>query len=61
MGYEVVLSLAELDPALGGNPGDLLPYADTRPAIFLPTTSLAPSFPATTSMDDGNQISMLWR
>lgn len=28
-GYEVVLSLAELDPALGGNPDDLLPYADT--------------------------------
>jgi len=28
-GYEVVLSLAEIDPALGGNPGDLLPYADT--------------------------------
>jgi hypothetical protein len=28
-GYEVVLSLAELDPALGGNPADLLPYADT--------------------------------
>ncbi len=29
-GYEVVLSLAELDPDLGGNPGDLLPYADTN-------------------------------
>lgn len=28
-GYEVALSLAELDPALGGNPNDLLPYADT--------------------------------
>jgi hypothetical protein len=28
-GYEVVLSLAELDPSLGGNPADLLPYADT--------------------------------
>ena len=28
-GYEVVLSLAELDPALGGNPNDLLPYSDT--------------------------------
>jgi hypothetical protein len=28
-GYEVALSLAELDSALGGNPGDLLPYADT--------------------------------
>jgi hypothetical protein len=28
-GYEVVYSLAELDPALGGNPNDLLPYADT--------------------------------
>jgi hypothetical protein len=28
-GYEVVLALAELDPALGGNPQDLLPYADT--------------------------------
>ena len=27
-GYEVVLSLAELNPALGGNPHDLLPYAD---------------------------------
>ena len=29
-GYEVVLSLAELDPSLGGNPANLLPYADTR-------------------------------
>jgi hypothetical protein len=29
-GYEVVLSLAELDPSLGGNPGGLLPYADTN-------------------------------
>ncbi len=29
-GYEVVLSLAELDPALGGNSNDLLPYADTN-------------------------------
>lgn len=28
-GYEVVLSLAELDPGLGGNPANLLPYADT--------------------------------
>jgi hypothetical protein len=28
-GYEVVLSLAELDPSLDGNPLDLLPYADT--------------------------------
>jgi hypothetical protein len=28
-GYEVVLSLAELDPNLGGNPNNLLPYADT--------------------------------
>jgi hypothetical protein len=28
-GYEVVVSLAELDPALGGNPNNLLPYADT--------------------------------
>ena len=27
-GYEVVLALAELDPTLGGNPNDLLPYAD---------------------------------
>jgi hypothetical protein len=27
--YEVVLSLAELDPSLGGNPANLLPYADT--------------------------------
>jgi hypothetical protein len=27
-GYEVVLSLAELDPSFGGNPADLLPYAD---------------------------------
>lgn len=32
-GYEVVLSLAELDPALGGNPQDLLPYADTGTAF----------------------------
>lgn len=29
-GYEVVYSLAELDPLLGGNSGDLLPYADTN-------------------------------
>jgi hypothetical protein len=28
-GYEVVLSLAELDPSLGGNSANLLPYADT--------------------------------
>jgi hypothetical protein len=28
-GYEVVLALAELDPSLGGNPDDLLPYEDT--------------------------------
>jgi hypothetical protein len=28
-GYQVVLALAELDPALGGNPQNLLPYADT--------------------------------
>jgi PEP-CTERM motif len=28
-GYEVVLSLAELDPLLGGNTQNLLPYADT--------------------------------
>lgn len=28
-GYEVVLALAELDPTIGGNPNDLLPYADT--------------------------------
>ena len=28
-GYEVVLSLAELDPALGGNLNNLLPYTDT--------------------------------
>jgi len=28
-GYLVVLSLAELDPAFGGNPQNLLPYADT--------------------------------
>ena len=28
-GYEVVYSLAELDPSLDGNAGDLLPYADT--------------------------------
>jgi len=28
-GYEVVVALAELDPVLGGNPNDLLPYADT--------------------------------
>jgi hypothetical protein len=28
-GYEVVLSLAEIDPSLGGNPADLLPYADS--------------------------------
>jgi hypothetical protein len=31
--YEVVLSLAELDPALGGNPNDLLPYADNGGAF----------------------------
>jgi PEP-CTERM motif len=29
-GYEVVLSLAELDPIFGGNPANLLPYADTE-------------------------------
>ena len=29
-GYEVVLSLAELDPNFGGNPQNLLPYADTE-------------------------------
>jgi hypothetical protein len=29
-GYEVVLSLAELDPNLGGNAGDIVPYADTK-------------------------------
>ena len=28
-GYEVVFSLAEIDPSLGGNPQNLLPYADT--------------------------------
>ena len=28
-GYEVVYSLAELDPSLGGSPLDLLPYADS--------------------------------
>lgn len=28
-GYEVVLSLAELDPTAGGNSGNLLAYADT--------------------------------
>jgi hypothetical protein len=27
-GYEVVAALAEIDPAFGGNPDDLLPYAD---------------------------------
>jgi hypothetical protein len=34
-GYEVVLSLAELDPDAGydGNPNDLLPYADTGGAF----------------------------
>jgi len=32
-GYEAVLSLAELDPSLGGNPNDLLPYADTTGAF----------------------------
>ena len=29
-GLVVVYSLAELDPTLGGNPDNLLPYADTR-------------------------------
>jgi hypothetical protein len=28
-GYEVVLAAAELDPALGGNPNDILAYAST--------------------------------
>lgn len=28
-GYEVVFSLAEIDPAFGGNPDNLLPYAAT--------------------------------
>ncbi len=37
--YEVVLSLAELDPALGGNPNNLLPYADNGGAF--PTDALA--------------------
>jgi hypothetical protein len=32
-GYEVVLSLAELDPSLGGNPNNLLAYADTATAF----------------------------
>jgi hypothetical protein len=32
-GLEVVLSLAELDPSLGGNPNDLLPYADNSGAF----------------------------
>jgi hypothetical protein len=32
-GYEVVYSLAEFDPSLGGNPNDLLPYADTGGAF----------------------------
>ncbi len=39
-GYEIVLSLAELDPSLGGNPQNLLPYADT--AVNSGTT---PDFP----------------
>ncbi len=38
-GYEVVLSLAELNPALGGNPNDLLPYADT--GTDFPTDAVA--------------------
>jgi hypothetical protein len=32
-GYEVAYSLAEFDPSLGGNPNDLLPYADTMGAF----------------------------
>jgi len=32
-GYEVVYSLAEFDPSLGGNQNDLLPYADTTGAF----------------------------
>jgi hypothetical protein len=39
-GYEVVLSAAELDPLLGGNPDDLLPYADA------PTGTATSNFPA---------------
>jgi hypothetical protein len=38
-GYEVVLSLAELDPSLGGDPNDLLPYADT--GTDFPTDAVA--------------------
>jgi hypothetical protein len=38
-GYEVVVALAELDPNDGGNPNDLLPYADTTGAF--PTDGLA--------------------
>lgn len=36
-GYEVVLSLAELDPSLGGNPDNILPYAGTS----FPNSALA--------------------
>jgi hypothetical protein len=38
-GYEVALSLAELDPTLGGNPANFLPYADT--GTNFPTAGVA--------------------
>src|SRR5262249_2398281 len=38
-GYEVAFALAEIDPALGGNPQDLLPYAYT--ASDLPNRGVA--------------------
>ena len=38
-GYVVALSLAELDPALGGNPDNLLAYADTTGGF--PTNGVA--------------------
>jgi len=54
-GYEVVLSLAEIDPALGDNPVTcyLMP---TPPPIFPPTASRAPSSRPTTDMAAGNPI-----
>jgi hypothetical protein len=33
-GYEVAVALAELDTTIGGNPNDLLPYADSNGSSF---------------------------
>jgi hypothetical protein len=58
-GYEVVLSLAELDPRSAGIPAICFPMP-TRPAILLVPAWHAPSFPPTTSTVAGNRTSILW-